>query len=239
MSSERPFLDYSHLTRGEFLRLVALGTIGALFGSYLYQEYQKTTSLDPEYRELFSPHAQATVCLAKPIDKGWVMGGGIFIAPHTLLTAKHLAVDPDFIYAAGPEYGNSFSRHQYQHDISRVYPHPEVDLALIQVNSDHPFLEPASLNDQLPVTISQVSSLSYHQSLEKVTRVGSWNQSGKAWPAGSSFACRIGTIGPGDSGGPVFQKDKVVGISHGDRPLLGSIYVNLTPFLPWIRSLQA
>lgn len=219
------------------LALASVAGIAAGYGaSYLRQAGIPIEN--PQGEKLKDVYAQSTVLLAKKVPSGWLVGGGVFIAPNRILTAKHLGVDGDFSYATGPNYGETFTRQIQQQDIFEISMHPTVDLAIVKTSShpSQPYFHIGKLDSNRPVTVAGVAKLLYEQSHELVKEIGTWNQVGGAWPEGASFTTRIGSTDPADSGSPVFQDDKVVGIVHGARPFLGSMYINVGTFGDWIKT---
>ncbi len=233
-------LPHRQLTRRQFLGL-SLATLGGIvtgLGLMKFTENGHSVE-DPEEENFTDFYAGSTVVLAKQLpDTNWVMGGGVFIAPDKILTARHTGIDTLFSYARGPQFGANFAQKQAMQGIEAVIAHPQVDLCVVKLRTPSSLstVPVGKLDSHLPITVARVNQLSYRQTHEVVGGIGNWNQMGENWPANSSFTTRIGAVSFGDSGGPVFQRGKLVGITHGDRKLLGSIFVNVAQFSSWIDS---
>ena len=165
----------------------------------------------------------ASVQLVKEVPEGFLIGGGIMVSPQAILTAAHLGVDSSFCYSRAPNAGVAWSEERFICDnIASVQPHPAgVDVAIIHLAQ--PELPPFAAVRRTPLAegeafyAANLSSLHTHVfSDSTVLEVGDRNAWCDDWPSGASFLAVDLIVGGGDSGGPAFVGDEVVGLVHGE-----------------------
>lgn len=153
----------------------------------------------------------AIVVLTRHVSEGWIIGGGVFIKPNVILSAKHLDIGNTWCYTT-----SAFVEQRLQcGKIIRVVADSNSDLALVQVaaNQSEDYYAPLGvLNPFKSVIVSSV--IDFKLEFREI-----WVKT--AGP--KIFIGPTGVSRAGDSGSPVFQDEKVVGIVHGDS-IAGNTY---------------
>lgn len=166
----------------------------------------------------------ASVQLVKQVPEGFVMGGGVLLGPRTILTAAHMAVDSTYCYSRRPASGEAWDRMEFVCDnVESATIHPAmIDVAVVHLRRDED--EPYARMREVPLEIgepfytSRCSTGLRHALADSIVDwVGSRNARCERWPAFSTFSSEEPIVGPGDSGGPAWVGDELVGIVHGDR----------------------
>ena len=164
----------------------------------------------------------AAVQLVKQVPEGFVIGGGVLLDERTLLTAAHLGLDSTWCYSREPRAGDAWAAGRFVCDnIAVVRTHPSVDAAVATLT--RPEAAPFARVRAGPVLPSEEVYanrfgllLSHAFADARVENVGSVNAYCDSWPDGTSFFTRDLVVGPGDSGGPAWIGDELVGLVHGE-----------------------
>lgn len=188
----------------------------------------------------------SAVQIIKELDEGFVTGGGVLIGPRHLLTVAHLGVDETYCYSREPVTGVAWEAGEVVCDnVAAVTPHPMgVDAAIVELVADEapPF---TTLSDESPVVGQEFYTTDY-SSLHRnsfydgeVRSVGRDNAYCQDWPASSTFMSEQLLISPGDSGGPAYSGDTLIGLVHGERcrrPIEPQrhIFINVAGLRGWI-----
>jgi hypothetical protein len=163
------------------------------------------------------------VQLITPLEKGgFVIGAAVLIGPHAMLTARHMGADEKTCYgrvmASGPSwYGGEFTCGNVA---GPATPAPlGVDAAIIPLLRREP--GPYAKLRGTPVTLGEEFFSSRWGKLSrnifsdgKVLALGNANALCEDWPMNTSFGGPEFLQG-GDSGGPAWIGDELVGIAHG------------------------
>ena len=194
---------------------------------------------------------EAAVQIIKPLEGGFVTGGGVLIDPHHLLTVAHLGVDETYCYLREPLTGVAWDQDlAVCGNVASVTPHPRgVDVAIVELTEPEP-APFATLPAASPVTgqafyTTDYSSLmrnSFHDGT--VRAVGNDNAYCQDWPASTTFWAEELLISAGDSGGPTFSGDELIGLVHGERcrrPIEPQrhVFINVAGLLDWIAAQTA
>jgi len=164
----------------------------------------------------------ASVQLVKPLDEGFVIGGGALVGPRTILTVAHLGVDAEFCWSRAPRTGEAWDAGNVAFDVESVEHHPDVDLAVVTLaaDADPPYarlLDRDAADDEAFFT-SRWGTLERHRFADAtVYAVSAENAWCDPWPARSSLSTEDLVVGPGDSGGPAWIGDDLVGLVHGEN----------------------
>ncbi len=164
---------------------------------------------------------EAGVQLIKEVEDGFLIGGGVLIDEHTLLTAAHLAVDEDFCFSRGPDAGAAWDAGDFVCTVESVVDHDRVDSSVVRLFEpvDGPFatIRPTFLEVEEPYYVQRFGAQHARDFADStVHSVGLNNAWCEAWPFPSTFLSTEPVVGPGDSGGPAWQGDQLVGLVHGE-----------------------
>ena len=166
----------------------------------------------------------ASVQLVKEVPQGFVIGGGVIIGPNAILTADHLGADTSWCYSREPVAGPAWEAGLFVCDnIASSVRHPgKVDARVLLLES--PVAGPHASVRQADLAVGEAFYANRFSTLRRnafadstVEGVGSSNAFCDSWPAASSFTSADLIVGGGDSGGPAFVGDDVVGLVHGER----------------------
>jgi hypothetical protein len=193
----------------------------------------------------------ATVQLIKAVPEGFVIGGGVLIGPRAILTARHMGIDETWCYSRHPDSGAAWYAGEFTcgNFAGPAAVHPEeVDIAVAELVRPEP--APYATLRRTPAEVDELiysartSQLRTHALIDTtVIRVGSSNATCTSWPDGSTFITPP-VVGPGDSGGPAFAGDDLIGIVHGG--LCGTpgtpdrhVFIHVPGVVDWIDSVTA
>lgn len=191
----------------------------------------------------------ASLQLVREVEGGFVIGGGALIGPRTIVTAAHLGVEPGWCYSREPSTGAASAAGRLVCDnvATGALAHPDgVDVALVTLLRDEP--PPYAHLRATPLAVGDAIYTSRWSELHRnafadatVSEVGASNAFCAPWPAGSSFSTAELVIGGGDSGGPAWIGDELVGVVHGEA-CRGSVLEpvrHLWAHLPGVRDFVA
>jgi hypothetical protein len=194
---------------------------------------------------------------------GFTGGAGVKLNAYTIMTAKHLSLAKmgtpgaaDSCVMLEPSIRAScLLQAQRCNDIVDIIPHPDVDLALVKVSTPLPgpyaTLRAAYAAAGEGLWFGRYTGLNrfdFSDSGTVLTLSGEHNTScllagNHPWPASTSIEAQPGISASGDSGGPVFIGDEVVGVVHGEKCLdpwetgdPRSIFVHTPALRSWILS---
>lgn len=166
----------------------------------------------------------ASVQLVKEVEAGFVIGGGVVVGPNAILTAAHLGVDETWCYSREANSGVAWEDGLFEcaNIAGPAETHPDgVDVAIVHLLFAEPpphatvRMPPLSTGDTFYST--RWSTLHRNAFADStVAEVGNDNAACDPWPADSSFLSSDLIVGGGDSGGPAFVGDELVGLVHGE-----------------------
>lgn len=167
--------------------------------------------------------------LIKPVEGGFVIGGAVLISPDTLLTARHMRVDETWCYSTKPNTGESWYGGQAVcgNIVGPAEEHPDdVDAALVTLRV--PEVGPVAKIRERKLAAGEnfyTSKWSWlHQNAmadSTVKEVDNDNAFCLRWPASSSYISTDYILGGGDSGGPAWVGDELIGLVHGEKCYMG------------------
>lgn len=229
------------ISRRDFLKFGLIGSIvlsGAgvavcFEGDEIKYLYEKREAPDPFPKP-------ATVLLVN----GMEVGGGTFITPRHILTAKHLDLSNKFKIIPGTDYLGNYKNGTYWNNIEKITNHPDIDLALISLREPQTILPPASISksefsggvhDKI-LTVVSISTLCRKEVFagSKFYVIGEDGFIGKQ-PVGSYISLHNRVMESGDSGSGLYieKTGELIGVAvSGSVRILGlnpnSYFINIT-----------
>jgi hypothetical protein len=166
-----------------------------------------------------------TVLLVKEIPEvGFLIGGGVLIAPNAILTAAHMAVDAEFCYVLAPNAAEAYYAGEgVCGALDEFVTNPDIDLGIMLLSTPETRVPPVRILERYAAAGDEfyavlMSSMHYNtmsdSTIEEVD--GRYNQCLGRWPDGASFTTLDTLVGGGDSGGPSFIGSGLAGIVHGE-----------------------
>jgi hypothetical protein len=190
----------------------------------------------------------SSIQLTVPIpDVGYVLGGGVVVGPRTVLTAAHLGVDVGWCYALEANTGAAASAGTLVCDNvagPAIVAPDGVDAAIVHLVDPIPL--PAATLRTTPLAAGEAVFSSRWSLLHRnqfgdstIDRVTNENAYCEDWPAGSTFITAEPIVAPGDSGGPAWVGDELVGLVHGERCRFAfepeeDVFVDTVALLDWL-----
>lgn len=187
------------------------------------------------------------VQLIRPVTGGFVVGGGVVIGPRAILTAGHLGVDGTTCFSREARTPEAWDGNRFDCEaVERVVPFPGLtDAAVVVLEHDTP--PPyAKLRRTRLVAGEDFYTSRWHTLLRAplgdttVESVGNENFGCQPWPTESTFLGADSILAGGDSGGPAYAGDELVGITHGMRCRHGlsepmkDVYVHVPAMLDFL-----
>ena len=167
----------------------------------------------------------SSVQLLKQVSGGYVIGGAVLIGPNTLLTARHMKVDASWCYSREPNTGTAWYGGQAvcNNIVGPAEESPDgVDAALVTLIRPEvePFavLRATSLAPGEAFFSSKWSNLHQNAMADSaVEEVDNDNAFCQRWPASTSYLSEDPILQGGDSGGPAWVGNALVGLVHGEK----------------------
>ena len=191
-----------------------------------------------------------TVLLIKEIpDVGFLVGGGVLIAPGAILTAAHMAVDAEFCYVLSPNTADAYYAGEGVCGVlDQFVTHPGIDLGIMLLTTPETRVPPVDVLERYAAVGDEfyavtMSTMHYNAMNDAIIDEvdGRHNTCNPAWPGGSSFSTQATIVGGGDSGGPAFIGDGLAGIVHGEAcrwpwEPYRQVFVHVPFAVSWIES---
>jgi len=202
--------------------------------------------------EWIFPWHRAVLLIKEIPDVGFLVGGGVVVGPNAILTAAHMAVDPDFCYVLAANAAQAwYAGEGVCGTISGFVIHPEVDIGVVLLSADETRVPAVAVLDRWAAAADEFYAVNMstmhpnHMSDAVIDEVdGRNNGTGDplctgSWPHGSSFTTQSSIVGGGDSGGPAFIGDGLAGIVHGEScrwpwEPYRQVFVHVPYFEDWI-----
>ncbi len=163
---------------------------------------------------LFTLGAAYPVPTTKPASVAFVKtgeghGSGVFIAPDVVITARHVVDGQDEVRVIDVTGG--------LHNVVKVEISKTTDFAMLTLEKPAN-VEPSPVDCKKPEVLTQLKVVGYPLDLSLQTRFVRVSGYGRleGFDYGEGYVLWTdGTVIPGDSGGPVFSEDGVVGLVSG------------------------
>jgi len=203
------------------------------------------------------PWHRAVLLLKEIPGTGFVIGGGVLVAPDAILTAAHMAVDSSFCYVLAPNIGVAWGAGEgVCGTIAEFVTHPEADFGVVRLSAPELRVPPievlgrwAEVGDEFFVV--NMSTMHYNAMADAAIDEVDGRNAGLSdptcrtrWTHGSSFTTTSTVVGGGDSGGPAFVGAGLAGLVHGEAcrwpwEPYRQVFVHVPFFVDWLDGVLA